>query len=154
MSVKVDNAENMRCTVDISSVINAPVDDVWAVTRDFDTFPRWHCLVSTSFIEGEDSSDRVGCVRNFTLITGESARERLLTLCDHDKLFRYALLDGPLPMRDYIAVFHLVPVTDGDQTFVSWRAEFYTGEAASIAVTRRIEEIFQAGFDTLKQLFD
>lgn len=145
--------KNRKQTVFTSSVINAPVDDVWVVTRDFDGFPLWHSAVSKSFIEGGDLPDKVGCIRNFTLVTGETVRERLLTLCDRDKICRYALLDGPLPMHDYVATFQLMPVIDSARTFITWQAEFYTNAAAGVATTQRIEEIFQQGFDTLKQRF-
>jgi len=143
----------MKHAVFTSSVIDAPVDEVWALMRDFDGLPLWHSAFSKSFIEESNPPDKVGCIRNFTLTTGESVRERLLTLCDFDKVCRYALLDGPLPMRDYVATFQLVPVTDGDRTFIEWHAGFFTDEASGDDVTRKIEEIFQEGFDTLKQRF-
>jgi len=153
VSVKSEAMKNIKHTVYASSIINAPVDKVWVVTRNFDGLPAWLPAISKSFIEDGNPPDKVGCIRNFTLVTGESVRERLLTLCDFNKICRYALLDGPLPMRDYVATFQLVSVTDGDATFGSWQAEFYTDAAAGIATTQRIETIFQEGFNTLKQRF-
>lgn len=146
-------AKHMKHTVFTSSIINAPIDEVWAVTRNFDGLPLWHPAISESFIEEGDPSDKVGCIRNFTLVTGESVRERLLTLCDFNKICRYALLDGPLPMRDYIATFQLTPVTDGDRTFIDWHAQFFTDAETEIATVQKIEEIFLEGFNALEQRF-
>lgn len=143
----------MKHTVFTSSVINAPVDEVWAITRDFDGFPLWHPAVNKSFIEEGYPADKVGCIRNFTLVTGETVRERLVTLCDINRICRYTLLDGPLPMRDYVATFQLTPVTDGNLTFVDWHAGFFTDAAEAESTSRRIEEIFQEGFDAMKQRF-
>jgi len=143
----------MKHTVFTSSVINAPVEEVWAITRDFDGLPLWHPAVIKSFIEEDYPADKVGCIRNFALVTGETVRECLVTLCDINRICRYTLLDGPLPMRDYVATFQLTPVTDGNLTFVDWQAGFFTDAVEAESTTRRIEEIFQEGFDALKQRF-
>ena len=50
-----------------STVIDAPIDRVWAVLRDFNSHDRWHDVVAESRIEGDERSDQVGCVRSFTL---------------------------------------------------------------------------------------
>ncbi len=146
-----ETTKNTKCSVYTSSVIDAPVDKVWLLTRDFGGFSTWHSAVSRSFIEGDDPPDRVGCIRRFTLVTGETVRERLLALCDVERVFRYALLDGPLPLRDYVATFRLRPVTEGDRTFISWKAKYYTHADAGVSIRSRIEDLFQQGFDTLKR---
>ena len=63
----VEGAVLALTRVDIrrSTVIGAPVEAVWAVLRDFNGHHAWHPAVSTSAIEDGESSDQVGCVRNF-----------------------------------------------------------------------------------------
>jgi hypothetical protein len=46
-----------------SSVIDAPIDRVWARIRDFNGLEVWHPGVVKSEIEGGKPSDQVGCVR-------------------------------------------------------------------------------------------
>jgi polyketide cyclase/dehydrase/lipid transport protein len=65
-----------------SSVINAPMEEVWAKIRDFNALPGWHPAVADSHIENGGPSDRVGCIRNFNLKDGGNIREQLLTLSD------------------------------------------------------------------------
>lgn len=65
-----------------SSVINAPMEEVWAKIRDFNALPGWHPAVADSHIENAGPSDRVGCIRNFNLKDGGNIREQLLTLSD------------------------------------------------------------------------
>ena len=66
--------------VEKSTVIDAPVDRVWSVLRDFNGHDRWHPAVRESRIEERRSGDMVGAVRRFRLTDGAVLRERLLTL--------------------------------------------------------------------------
>jgi hypothetical protein len=81
----------MANTVYISDVIDAPIEKVWSVMRDFNGMPSYHPAVSKSIIEGEGPSDRVGCVRRLTLGEG-FVRERLLCMDDGNYAFSYVEL--------------------------------------------------------------
>jgi len=50
-----------------SSVINAPIDEVWARIRDFNALPDWHPAFTDSRIENDEPGDKVGSIRNFNL---------------------------------------------------------------------------------------
>ncbi|MEO1089791.1 MAG: SRPBCC family protein [Pseudomonadota bacterium] len=136
----------------ISSVIDAPTAKVWERIRDFNALPRWHPRIRDSRIENGEPSDRVGCVRDFNLQNGDRIREQLLGLSDYDYFYTYAILESPMPLTDYVATLRLTPVTDGDRTFAEWTAEFEcTADAAADLVTGIGENVFQAGFDSLKR---
>ena len=60
-----------------STIIDAPTDQVWEVLRDFNGHDSWHPAVAESAIERGNSSDKVGCVRRFTLQDGSELREQL-----------------------------------------------------------------------------
>ena len=60
--------------VTVSSVIDAPVEDVWRVIRDFNGLPSWHPRMVESHIEDGLAADQVGCVRNFKLVSGATLR--------------------------------------------------------------------------------
>ena len=53
-----------------STIVNAPLEEVWAVLRDFNGHEHWHPIVSSSAIEDEIDADQVGAVRNFQLSDG------------------------------------------------------------------------------------
>src|SRR5262245_12167086 len=97
-----------------STIIDAPVDRVWSVLRDFNGFDRWHPTIATSAIERGAPSDKVGCVRRLRLKDGSELREQLLTLSDLEQTYSYCLLDTPIPLFNYVAHVRLMPVTDGD----------------------------------------
>jgi len=107
-----------------STVIDAPVDDVWRVLRDFNGHDRWHPAIATSAIEGALPVDAIGAVRRFRLADGGELREQLLSLSDDKHTLTYCLLEAPLPLMGYVATIRLRPVTDGARTFWEWRSAF------------------------------
>jgi NADPH:quinone reductase-like Zn-dependent oxidoreductase len=107
-----------------SAIVDAPIERVWAVLRDFNSHSAWHPAVGPSHIEGGEAPDQVGCVRNFVLKDGNHIREQLLALSDRDFISTYCILDATLPMRDYVATVQLKPVTDGNRTFWHWESTF------------------------------
>ena len=61
-----------------STIIDAPVERLWAVLRDFNGHESWHPIVAKSTIERGYPSDKIGCVRRFTMQDGAELREQLL----------------------------------------------------------------------------
>ena len=107
-----------------SAVIDAPIERVWAVLRDFNSHSAWHPAVGESRIERNEPADQVGCVRNFFLKDGNHIREQLLALSDSQHLSTYCILDATLPMRNYVASLQLKRITDGERTFWHWESTF------------------------------
>src|SRR5271156_6611301 len=80
-----------------STIVDAPLEDVWAVLRDFNGHEHWHPVVSSSVIEDDIDADQVGAVRNFQLADGGRIREQLLALSDAARNFSYCILEAPVP---------------------------------------------------------
>jgi NADPH:quinone reductase len=136
-----------------STVIDAPVDDVWAILRDFNGHDRWHPAVATSVVEGGIASDVIGAVRDFRLADGSRIKEQLLALSDRDRSFDYCILEAPLPLMGYVASLRLKPVTDGNRTFWEWRSRFEPPPARREELVRLVGEgIYEAGFGAIKSL--
>ena len=134
-----------------STVLDHPVEDVWAVLRDFNGHDEWHPAVADSEIERGQPSDRIGCVRRFHLKDGSELRERLLTLSDADMAFSYCLHEPPVPLLNYVAHVRLAPVTDGDRTFWWWESRFDTPAGREQELGRMVaEDIYQGGFDAIR----
>ena len=137
-----------------SSVIDAPAETVWSRIRDFNALPQWHPAIADSRIEGNQPSDKVGCIRNFNLKGGGNIREQLLTLSDFDYSCSYSILVSPLGVRNYVATLKLTPVTDGGRAFAEWSAEFECAESRERELVELIGQgVFQGGFDALKRHF-
>jgi Polyketide cyclase / dehydrase and lipid transport len=134
-----------------SSVLNAPADKVWSEIRDFNGLPSWHPAIKDSYIEHRLPSDKVGCIRNFTLKAGGRIRERLLALSDFDYSVTYAILESPMGVANYVATLKLTPITDGNRTFAEWTAEFDCAPERAKELAQNIGQgVFQGGFEALK----
>ncbi|MBL8379527.1 MAG: SRPBCC family protein [Burkholderiales bacterium] len=134
-----------------SAIIDAPIERVWEVLRDFNSHSAWHPAVGESQIENGEPSDQVGCVRNFFLRDGNHIREQLLSLSDRDFISTYCILDATLPMRHYVATAQLKRVTDGDRTFWHWQSTF----DVPLGREREFEElvgkgVYEGGFEGLR----
>ena len=137
-----------------STIIDAPIERVWAVLRDFNSHDQWHDVVDASRIENNQPSDRVGCIRHFHLRDGGMIREKLLALSDYDYSCVYEILESPMGVTQYIATLKLTPVTDGGRCFAEWSAEFECAPGRERELTESIGGgVFQGGFDALKRHF-
>lgn len=139
-------------TVTISSIIDAPVEKVWARIRDFNGLPSWHPRMVESHIEDGKAATDIGCVRNFTLASGPKIREKLTAFSDEDFLVSYSIIEHPAPISNHSSTLQLRRVTDGERTYVEWTAEFDApdGEADKIAAGMGAN-VFQGGIDALQE---
>jgi NADPH:quinone reductase len=134
-----------------SAIIDAPVDVVWEILRDFNSHAYWHPIIDSSEIEDGQSPDRIGCVRNFRLKDGNHLREQLLALSDEDYLSTYCILDATLPMRRYVATLQLKPVTDGNRTFWHWQSTFDVPKGREREFESTVGDgVYVAGFEGIR----
>ena len=135
-----------------SVIIDAPVDTVWRILRDFNGHGSWHPAIRASAIEAGAPADAVGSVRDFRLADGGRFREQLLSLSDARRALTYCLLDAPVPLIGYLATIRLKPVTDGERTFWEWRSEFSPPPHRRDELTRLVrEDIYRAGFAGMRR---
>ena len=135
-----------------STVIDAPIERVWAVLRDFNSHEQWHGVVDQSRIEAGEKSDQVGCIRSFTLKDGNRIREQLLTLDDVQHKSTYCIVDATVPLQRYAATVTLKPVTDGNRTFWHWESSFATPPGRERELREMVAQgVYEAGFDNLRR---
>jgi hypothetical protein len=138
-----------------STVIDAPVDEVWARIRDFNGLADWHGgLVASSEIEEGKGGDQVSGIRSFTLTDGTHIREQLLEHSDLERSYTYDFQKTPFDVDNYCATIRVTPVTDGNQSFVEWWTTFDCDRDRQAHWTEFFaNQVFQGGFDALKQHF-
>lgn len=136
-----------------STVVEAPIERVWHLLRDFNSHESWHPAIAHSEIESRRRNDEVGCVRQFRLQDGSELREQLLTLSDRDHSLTYCILDSPIPLIDDVASVRLKPITNRGHTFWEWSSSFGTPSGREAELAQLVgEQIYQAGFERLKKL--
>jgi len=136
-----------------STIIDVPVDRLWAVVRDFNAHDQYHPIVATSAIERGYPVDKVGCVRHFFLADGSELREQLLSLSDLEMTYSYCLLDTPIPLFNYVAHIRLLPVTDGNRSFWHWESRFTTPPGREDELAQKVgEDVYVAGMEAVRRL--
>jgi hypothetical protein len=128
--------------------LNVPADTLWKTIGGFNALPQWHPAVTKSEATGETK----GSTRTLSLAGGGSLVERLEESSAANKLYRYSILSGPLPVADYVAEIHVKDNGDGTST-LEWSSEFKPKEAAENDAVKAIQGVYQAGFENLKKMF-
>ncbi|MFQ5761036.1 MAG: SRPBCC family protein [Acidiferrobacterales bacterium] len=132
---------NMKTQVPVSA------DKLWELIGQFNGVPNWHPAVEKSELE-ED-----GKVRRLTLVGGGSIVERLEQIDDNEHLYRYSILESPLPVADYVAEIRVHQNEDGTGSTIEWSSEFKPKDVSVQQATEVIQGIYQTGLDNLKKLF-
>jgi hypothetical protein len=112
-----------------STVLDHPVDVVWSLIRDFNNYPAYIEGVTESVIEDDRGGDEVGAVRRFHY-GDQWIRQRLSAHSDEQRSLTYAGVEPfaypgtaesgtPSPVR-YAGTMHVLPIVDGDRTFIEW----------------------------------
>ena len=135
-----------------STVINAPVERVWRTVADYNGLPAWMPGMTGSTIEDGKSATAVGAVRKLTMAgSKDSVRERLEVLDPAKCLITYAVLAGPLPMKNIRTSMRLRPITDSYGTFAEWTSEFDPQGGKDEENVQFLIRVFNAGFRGLKR---
>lgn len=138
-----------------STIIDAPVEAVWRIVRDFNDHDKWHPVVADSVIEDGKAAEQVGAVRRFHLQDGSELREQLLKLCDRTHSFTYCILSSPIPLIGYVATLTLKPVTDGQRTFLDWRSTFRTPPGREAELAEMVgKNVYEGGFAAVRALLE
>lgn len=138
----------MPHTVYTSDIIDAPIEAVWALMRDFNGMTEYHPGIEKSEMEQGARGDTIGGIRRLTLGPGAFVREKLLMLDDLDFAFTYSIIEGTMPVCNYVAGVRLSRVTSGDRTYAEWWADFdMVGDADRAQWVHQVgQNVFGAGF--------
>ncbi|WP_172491920.1 SRPBCC family protein [Gluconobacter oxydans] len=136
-----------------SSVLPASVSSVWGLIRDFGALGNWLPGVKSCVIEGDEPGDRVGAVRRLEMGDVGVIREQLVALSDMDHAVTFSIIESALPIGNYRSTISLLPITDGDRTFIQWRGQFKAPvEHAASMEARMPTQIYQPAFDKLAEI--
>lgn len=130
---------------EIEERIEAPVAEVWALFRDFGGVERYTPGLEGCEVEGEG----LGAIRTLTLPGGAVLRERLERLDDGDTTLQYSILDGPLPVQNYLATVKLH--AEQDACRVQWSSDFEAPDLDDAAAIGLIEGVYRGGLEGMRK---
>jgi mxaD protein len=138
--------------------IDASAAKVWHAAKDFNGLNTWHPAIATDeIVEGKNNT--VGAVRLLTLKGGGTIKEKLMAFDSARRSFKYAILEGVLPVSDYTATFVVKPLGK-EKSSVTWTGHFKRKnigdnpgdkENDKTAVDT-ISGVYQGGLDNLKKI--
>jgi mxaD protein len=145
-------------TVEEKIEINAPSKVVWSKLHNFADMGAWHPAVKkTEIVEGK--TNKPGAVRVLTLQDGGTIKEKLLAYKFKERTFEYAIVEGVLPVSDYVSTLTVGETKDG-KSLVVWKGNFKrkdisdkpaTGQGDDDAV-KTITSVYKGGLENLKKI--
>ena len=131
--------------------INAPASAVWSKIRDFNALNGWHpAVISDEIIEGENNT--VGAIRLLTLVDGGTIKEKLLAWDDAGMSLTYNILEGVLPVSNYVSTLKVETLTDKSSK-VTWSGSFNAAAGAdNKKASDTISGIYEDGMDQLLKI--
>lgn len=132
--------------VSMQSPLNMSADEVWKLIGQFNALPDWHPAVVTSKLEDG------GRIRRLSLLGGGEIVERLEQIEQGDRLYRYSIVSGPLPVANYTATLRVKEDGKG-KAVVEWSSEFDPAGATETDAMAAITEVYKSGFENLRKLF-
>lgn len=132
--------------VSMTTKLGVDADKVWEMIGGFNALPDWHPDIEKSTLEKE------GQERRLSLAGGGTIVERLEKVDDSERVYTYTIVDGPLPVANYVSTIRVHAEDDGTSS-VEWSSEFQPAGAPEADAAKVIEGVYQAGLDNLKKMF-
>lgn len=107
-----------------STVVPAPLAEVWPHVRDFGGIHRWHPGITSCELTRGASGTEIGAQRRSVLADGGVVVENLLGLDDRGHALTSEIVESPFAVRRHVSTIRLAPVTSVGRTFAEWWVEF------------------------------
>ena len=143
-----------------SVTIDAPASKAWKAVQDFNGLNTWHPAVATDEIV-EGTNNTVGAVRLLTLKGGGTIKEKLLAFNPASRSFKYAILEGVLPVSSYTSTVAVSSAGKGKST-VTWSGRFKRKNVGDNPADNENDKaavdamggVYQGGLDNLKKILE
>ncbi len=142
------SARKLEINVDPAKVEDARAE-LWEKVGGWCAIAEWHPAVTKC----EETKDGESEFRTLTLDGGGVIKERLLER--GNATYRYEIVESPLPVKNYSAMFSVTPDDDDlDEINILWSATYDAADGADDKEVRKtIDGIFKAGIENLKKTY-
>lgn len=122
-------------------------DDAWSKLGRFSAIADWQSLVASC--QSEERAD--GFYRVMAMQDASVFVERLETFSHPERFFSYSIISGPLPIKNYLSDFQIIP--NGDECDLQWRAWYdVPPEMDSQQIKSDLEGLFSNGINGMLTL--
>jgi hypothetical protein len=127
--------------------VDADAAAVWEVVGPFCAIADWYPGIETCVEEEIDGARH----RRLGMADGGEFLEEQLAHDDAVMSYRYAIIEGPLPVKDYEASFSVDE--SGDQAVVRWESTFEPDGVSAEEATDIMAGVYDDGLEALQKRF-
>jgi mxaD protein len=155
-NVFADEAKTLSAHEEVT--INASTAKVWDKVKNFNDLGAWHPAVKTTEIV-TGTNNKTGAERLLTLQDGGTIKEKLLAYNPKAKTFKYSIIEGVLPVSDYVSSV-TVKSAGKDKSLVVWNGTFKRKDTSATpadgqddaTAVKVITSVYRGGLDNLKKI--
>lgn len=125
--------------------LSQSADAVWKVIGSFGGLGDWHPAIEK--LELEEN----GKLRRLHLAGGGLIVERLEAHDDKARSYSYAIVESPLPVKDYHSTLQVE--SNGGGCTIHWSSHFTPSGAPEADAANVIRGVYTGGFDAIKKHF-
>jgi hypothetical protein len=143
--LSVGVAASPALAIDLSESVDVPVAGVkaWTAILDFCSIKDWHPVIAACEQFDQDGKT----MRRLTTGDGGELLEELIEMDDPNMSMRYAIIESPLPIADYVST---IAVTEaGDGATITWSSSFNAAGVPDEEALELMTGIYKAGLDEL-----
>ncbi len=119
----------------------ASADAVWTKIGDFCGISNWHPAIEKCVLSAD------GKMRTLSLKGGGTVVEKLENRDDAGHSYSYSIVDGPLPVANYVSTISVAK--DGAGSVVTWSGKYDAKGASDADSKKTMDGVYQAGVDVL-----
>jgi len=117
---------------------------VWEKIGSWCSISDWHPAIATC----EASQEGDANVRHLTTKDGAKIKEK--QTASGDTSYGYTITESPLPVENYNATMSVEPSADGNNTKVTWSAQFDPKGASEDDAKTTVKGILKSGLEAIK----
>jgi Polyketide cyclase / dehydrase and lipid transport len=77
----------------------------------------------------------------------------LVALSDAERFYSYTFVSSPVPVRNHRTTLRVLPITDGDRSYVEWSSKFEIDPEHEPQLVELMNRNFLAGLRALAERF-
>lgn len=133
--------------VERSAEVKATPEAVWTAIGEFCGIGDWHPAVEKCGLSDEGGKP----TRTLSLAGGGTLVEEQVARDDAAMSYTYRIVDGPLPVADYVSTLSVKAGDEDGESEITWTGRFDAKGATDEKATEVIAGIYEAGIAALKQ---
>jgi hypothetical protein len=119
----------------------ASADAVWAKIGDFCGIGKWHPAIEKCVLSAD------GKQRTLSLKGGGTIVEKLEKRDDAAHSYSYSIVEGPLPVANYMSTISVAAAGTGST--ITWSGKYDAKGASDADAKKAIDGVYQSGVDQL-----